>query len=324
MKVIHCRFYNPLISESKDAIQDRTSLLVWFLSVLKWNQLGYDTILYADKVTIDRFEELGLKKLYKKVHQLENLEINEEVFWACSKIKAAQQFMLDYPNEEFIMSDLDFVPLKKHSDFITNKNNLLVFYHEYYQMYKSIEDIGLNKDEIPAYYTGLVNPVNTCLLYVPISRLNLYKDYLEFADSFMKAKRDINEPDISNALMTFIEQRLFTEYMVFNGVEFDFMSKPDKSVFNVNGLHSGVYKNIERTDYWKWNIWYLKMLKDEFGKIYEEIINLDLYSDIKSIIDNGNGMYKNNLGIYSEIKDFNWDTLEYPRAFEDIYDPLWQ
>lgn len=125
-----------------------------------------------------------------------------------------------------------------------------------------------------------------------------------------------------NDLMCFVEQRLFAEYLASNKIEFTFVNPANKTMFNVNGLHTGVYKFLEKTEYWKWIIWYFKILKEQYPDTYEEIINLELYEDFKKIIDDGNGIYKDKLGKEIEIKDFSWDTLEYPRAFEDIYDPM--
>ena len=35
------------------------------------------------------------------------------------------------------------------------------------------------------------------------------------------------------------------------------------------------------------------------------------------------GEYTNKKDKVIKIENFNWDDLEYPRAFEDIYDPIW-
>lgn len=98
-----------------------------------------------------------------------------------------------------------------------------------------------------------------------------------------------------NDLMCFVEQRLFAEYLASNKIEFTFVNPANKTMFNVNGLHTGVYKFLEKTEYWKWIIWYLKILKEQYPDTYEEIINLELYEDFKKIIDDGNGIYKNKL-----------------------------
>ena len=75
---------------------------------------------------------------------------------------------------------------------------------------------------------------------------------------------------------------------------------------------------------------------------YQEVV--DSYRDILSIrqiktdynftpgntrekgvsIADGEGKYINTKGEEIEINGFNWDTLQYPRAFEDIYDPIWR
>lgn len=124
--------------------------------------------------------------------------------------------------------------------------------------------------------------------------------------------------------MIFLEQRLFMEYLKSNNFEVTYIMPKNMSVFNVNGIHTGCYKFLEKADHWKWNIWWLKLIKEELPDVYNGIIKLDLYSDIKKIIDDGNSKYTNTNDRTIEIKDFSWDDLEYPRTFEDIYDPVWR
>lgn len=323
MKVIQSRFYIEKANEGS-VIQDRTSLLVWFLSVMKWRELGYEPYLYTDKATKEKFDEIGFSSLYDNIIILENKDINAEVFWASAKILSAKKFMESYPNEEFIISDLDYIPLKDPKLFVSNNNSLVAFYPEYLPMYSPIEYLKINPDyTMPDFFTGTVDPINTCMLYIQKNNLELFDNYLDIELDFMNYHYDFESSQISNDLMIFVEQQMFTEYLVHNNIDIDFVSPENKSVFNVNGLHSGVYKTIEKAEYWKWIIWYLKMIKELNGDIYNDIILLDLYSDIKAIIDNGSGEYTNKKDSKIEIKDFSWDELEYPRAFEDIYDPVW-
>ena len=323
MKVIFSRIYNELANKGS-AIQDRTSLLAWFLSVLKWKELGYETILYADETTQKAFKEYGLLSMYDEVKTLKNEEIDETIFWACSKILSAKQFMQEYPNEEFMISDLDFIPLKDPKDFAISDNDIVTFYGEYWKGYTELKYINFNPEyTLPAFYTGTVDPINTCLLYIQKNNLELFKKYLDIEQDFMSYHKKFISGQSSNDLMVFVEQRLFTEYLVSNDIPITFTSQKNKSVFNASGLHTGPYKSLEKTDYWKWNIWYLKWLKEEYPDVFECIISLELYKDIKDIIDNGNGTYVNAKGKETKIEEFDWNSLEYPRAFEDIYDENW-
>ena len=325
MKVIQSRFYIPNANEG-NIIQDRTSLLVWFLSVIKWKELGYEVVLYTDSTTRAKFDELGLSKYYNEIVELEENEtVNTKVFWASAKILSAKKFMEEHPNEEFMISDLDFIPLKDPVTFVQGDNDLVTFYGEYIQMYNSLDKMDINPEyTLPSFYTGKVDPINTCLLYIRESLLDLFSQYLDIELEFMQYHQDYISGSSANDLMCFAEQRLFTEYLVFNDIKVTFVNPVNKSVFNVNGLHTGVYKTLEKTEYWKWIIWYLKILKEQYPDTYKEIINLELYQDVKQIIEDGGGTYKDKLNNETEIKDFNWETLEYPRAFEDIYDPAWR
>lgn len=324
MKVIQSRIYIAKANEG-NIIQDRTSLLVWFLSVLSWKRLGYEIILYTDEITKTEFERLGLAQLYSEVKLIDKTDINEEVFWASTKIVSTKQFMREYPDEEFMISDLDYIPLVDPKEFRKTDTDLVCFYGEYLPMYPPIDVIHLNPEyTIPDFFTGKVDPINTCLLYVQESLLPLMEEYLEIEMNFMTYHYTFESGQISNDLMTFVEQQLFSEYMVSKGISFVFVNPKNKSVFNVNGIHTGPYKSIEKVEYWKWIIWYFKILKEEYPDAYDVIINLKLYSDTKKIITDGEGTYKNKKNKETEIKDFSWDALEYPRAFEDIYDPVWR
>lgn len=327
MKVLQTRFYIDIANEG-NIIQDRTSLLVWVLSVLKWKQLGYEVILYTDEITKNKFDELNISKYYDQINLIEpDDSVNIKVFWASAKIFSAKKFMEDNPNEGFMISDLDFVPLKDPITFVKSDNDLVTFYKEYVKMYNSLNKMDINPDYVmPDFYTGKVDPINTCLLYIRESLLDLFSSYLDIELDFMHQHQEFISGSSSNDLMTFAEQRLFTEYLVANNIEFTYMNPANKSIFNVNGLHTGPYKSIEKTEYWKWIIWYLKILKEQFSDVYEDIINLELYSDIKQIITDGEGEYKNKKddNNTTKITNFDWDKLEYPRAFEDIYDPVWR
>lgn len=324
MKVIFSRIYIEKANDG-NVIQDRSSLLGWFLSVLKWNQLGYETILYTDEIIKTEFDELGLTQLYSEVKMIDSFNVDKEVFWACSKVLSAKQFMTEYPDEEFIISDLDYIPLADPKTFVKTDNDLVTFYGEYRQMYPDLKYLELNPDyNIPDFYTGVVDPINTCLLYIRESLLDLFSKYLDIELDFMSYHKTFINGQKSNDLMTFVEQRLFTEYLTTNGIDITFVSPKNKSVFNTNGIHTGPYKSIEKAEYWKWIIWWLKLIREESTSIYNHIIKLDLYSDVREIIESGKGKYKNKKNKEIEIINFDWNTLEYPKAFEDIYDPVWR
>lgn len=323
MKVIQSRFYIEKANEGS-IIQDRTSLLVWFLSVMKWKELGYEPYLYTDKITKEKFDELGLTLLYDKVIILSKDNVNTDVFWASSKILSAKKFMETYPCEEFIISDLDFIPLADPKKFASSDNSLVTFYPEYVQMYSPMEYLKINPEyNIPEFFTGKIDPINTCFLYIQKNNLELFTKYLDIEMNFINYNYDFESGQISNDLMIFIEQRMFTEYLVSNNITIDFTNPKNKSVFNINGLHTGPYKSIEKAEYFKWIIWYFKIIKEINEDIYNNIISLELYSDIKEIVDNKSGEYIDKKDNTKKIKDFSWDKLEYPRAFEDIYDSDW-
>lgn len=324
MKVIQTRFFIET-ANSNSPIQDRTSLLVWLLSVLYWKRFGYDPILYTDPITKEFFDTIGLSQLYSDIVLMDNEDINTKVFWASAKILSAKKFIQDHPDEEFMISDLDFIPLADPATFAGSKNDLVTFYHEYAKAYDDPSVIGINPNYvIPDFYTGKIDPINTCLLYIQKPNIEIFDKYLDIEIDFMNYHYEFIDGDSSNKLMTFLEQRLFAEYIHANNINVVYTCPKNKSIFNVNGIHTGVYKSFEKIEYWKWISWYLKMIHDEFPEWYSKIINLEMYADIKEIIETREGVYTNKRNEETKISNFSWDTLEYPRAFEDIYDPAWR
>ncbi len=243
---------------------------------------------------------MGLSQLYDDIIILDNFnDINKEVFWASAKIMSAKKFMEDNPNEEFIISDLDYIPLKDPKDFALSNNNIVAFYPEYLGMYAPVKNIKFNPDYVmPSFFTGNINPINTCMLYIQKNNLEMFKNYLDIEEDFMNYHYDFINGSSANDLMTFVEQRLFAEYLAHNNIHIDFVAPANKSVFNINGMHTGVYKSIEKSEYLKWIIWWFKLIKESDEDIFNSIINLDLYSDFKEIIDNGKGEYTNKKNRY--------------------------
>lgn len=319
MKVIQSRIYNELANDGS-AIQDRMSLMVWFLSVLNWKKLGYEPVLYTDQTTKEEFEKHGLAQLYSEIVDIGDIQADEKVFWASSKLYSVKKFMEDHPGEDFIVSDLDFIPFKDPMEFAAG--DILAYHTEYWQSYKPINELNLSEDyALPDWVSGTENPVNTSVLY--FKDKDMMKELMDVQFEFMTKNGIFTDTHEANDSMVFIEQRVLGEFAAHKGLKFSFMAKEGKSTFNVNAMHTGPYKRMEKSDYWKWNIWYLKMLREDFPETYELIISNELFEDIKGIIDAGEGTYKDKNGKETIIDEFSWDTLEYPRAFEDMYDPIW-
>ena len=319
MKVIQSRIYNELANDGS-IIQDRMSLMVWFLSVINWRKLGYEPVLYTDQITKAEFEKYGLAQFYSEIIDIGEISTDEKVYWASSKLYSVKKFMETYPDEDFIVSDLDFIPFKDPMQFVTG--DVLTYHTEYWQAYKAIDELNLSADyTLPEWITGKVNPVNTSVLY--FKDKELMKELMDIQFDFMEKNNVFTNASDANDLMTFIEQRVLGEFLAYKGKTISFMAAEGKSVFNVNGMHTGPYKRMEKSDFCKWNFWYLKMIREESMDVYNTLINNELFKDIKEIIDAGEGTYTDKNGKKTEIKDFNWDTLEYPRAFEDMYDPVW-
>lgn len=319
MKVIQSRIYNELANDGS-IIQDRMSLMVWFLSVLNWKKLGYDPVLYTDEMTKAEFEKYGLAQLYSQIIDIGEIDVDQKVFWASSKLYSVKHFMETYPDEDFIVSDLDFIPFKDPMTFVNG--DVLTYHVEYWQAYKAINELNISEGyTLPEWITGTANPVNTSVFY--FKDKDLMKELMDVQFDFMEKNSIFTNTNEANDSMVFVEQRLLGEFLLHKGKTVCFMAAEGKSTFNVNAMHTGPYKRMEKADYWKWNAWYLKMLREESMDIYESLINDELFTDIKVIIDDGKGEYTDKQGKKTIIEEFDWDKLDYPRAFEDMYDPVW-
>ena len=187
MKVIFSRVNIPHM----DIIQDRTSLLVWFLSALKWKQLGFEIIFYTDEETKNELSKVGLVGLYDEVRILNKINIKDDIFWSYAKILSANEVVTNYPDEEFIISDMDFIPLKNPCDFYNGGKEIVVFYKEYKEMYEPIENLNVNDDYVfPKYFTGNTDPINACNFLVHKQLLPDFKEYLEYELEFMDQYKD--------------------------------------------------------------------------------------------------------------------------------------
>ena len=126
MRVIHSR---KKVWDKDYAFQDKFQLLVWILSILKWKNLGYETVLYTDNEVLEKIKEVGFEHLYDEINTeyLENKENIKNIdfwcFWAMPKILSLKSEIEKGYNS--IMADIDVVPIKKLDNLIRSRDVLV-------------------------------------------------------------------------------------------------------------------------------------------------------------------------------------------------------
>ena len=119
MRVIHTRqrvFIKDHIFEKK------MSLLVWVLSILKWKEYGYETVLYTDTKTLDDIKKFGFESLYDIINTdlLKDVKgIDFVCYWAMSKLLALRHEAIELGND-VVVADQDVVPMADISRMWTN------------------------------------------------------------------------------------------------------------------------------------------------------------------------------------------------------------
>ena len=64
MRLIHSR---RKIKEKDTIFELRFTFLMWAAAVVKANALGFETVMYTDKPTLEKMKEFGLDKVYSHV-----------------------------------------------------------------------------------------------------------------------------------------------------------------------------------------------------------------------------------------------------------------
>ena len=264
-----------------------STLLVTFLSVLKWKSFGYTVKLYVDDHFKEVFSKYGLLELYDEVDDTyfnnndlyDTFDINKEYFWAFSKL-----FIHMNEKDNFIMSDLDFIPLKDFHDIIDENKNY-VYYREILDELTYPQDLITSSTyTYPEWISWKERPVNTAITY--LSNENLKKIYIEEAIRFAQHNTEESDNEGMNLTnrMVFVEQRLLSECAKHLGEELNQIKSNYETICNPREIHYFCYKQIDTKDPYNWVLFFLDKLNKEFPDEYKKIIELPEYLEYKNII----------------------------------------
>lgn len=298
MKVIHSR----ISSEEKDNLHSLTSLelLIWFLSILQWKKLGYTTKIYVDDENLQFIKDNHLYELYDEVDSeyFNNADgffvknnVNKNKFWAGCKI-----FLLENENESCIISDYDFIPFTNP---IMDKEVIAYYTEEIKQVYNAtLDNLTFPENyEVPEWFQYNIDPVNTSVCYIGN---NSVKDlYIEEAYKYMTNNNDIEDETLVYD-MVYIEQRMLAEICNHLEVEIKTLVDLNKvSYINSDYLHLLMYKDVDKSIEENrkypnsWHIYLLNKLNKYFPEVYENVINMEEFSEDKEYIEkNGFDSYK--------------------------------
>jgi hypothetical protein len=301
MKVIQSRISIPEISLK---VINRTGLLVWYLSAIKWKKFGFDLKFYADTRTKEFMDSHLLTELYDEVdietmnsidsmtkddieRELgpEDKKIFTRYFWAITKI-LSHKVELETNPENIIVSDIDLIPMINPMQMIES-SDIFVFKKEFVEMsaYKNYNAETLSKPQgysFPNWFSWVAQPLNVGVLHIKSKKMR--KLYIEEAMKFMYNNKNENKND-SAETMCFPEQRLLGELATTFRQRVASFQPPVSKSFNENCWHTYQFKFLEDQDLYDWNMHYLKVIKDEDPIFFEKLRDLSEFKDFFSIID---------------------------------------
>ena len=284
MRVIHTR--QRVFGDSDYIFVNKMSLLVWVLSILKWKEYGYTTVLYTDTKTLEDMKKFGIDKLYDDINDTlleeESKNIDLNCYWAISKLIALRHEALTLGND-VIVADQDVVPMSdisrlwKQGDVVVWSNKEHV---QFRSVYPKLYNLSLPKGyKLPEWFTGYAKPLNTGIIHIKDKKIvDLYtSEALKIATDNHNEHKNTNCQTMCNA-----EQRMLGEIVKNFGLSYSVMQPINEGLFNHNGFHTHGYKNIvNNKNGLNWHLHLLDMIKKCDESVYESLINHELFKEEK-------------------------------------------
>ena len=195
------------------------------LSALEWKKYNGEIFLYTDSTGKKILEDAGILEIwdgvYTSLNVMDNLGIDENIFWAGAKI-----FALAYNPAPCVSIDLDFI-LWQPLNFDRFKNELAVIHRESKDLpcYPRADFFHFDNDfTFPENLNWNLEPCNAAFVY--FGNENFIKKYRDFAFEFMNAAAPYENQNGWDLLpyMVFIEQRWFSMCAEICGVKIHSLS----------------------------------------------------------------------------------------------------
>lgn len=284
MRVIHTR--QRVFGDSDYIFENKMCLLVWVLSILKWKEYGYTTVLYTDTKTLEDMKKFGIDKLYDGINDTlleeESKNIDLLCYWAISKLIALRHEALTLGND-VVIADQDVVPMNDISHLWKQSDVAVWSNKEHVQLraiYPKLCNLSLPKGyKLPEWFTGYAKPLNTGVLHIKNKKIiDLYtSEAIKIATDNHNEHKNTNCQTMCNA-----EQRMLGEIVKNFGLSYSVMQPINKGLFNHNGFHTHGYKTIVNNENGlDWHLHLLDMIKKCDEAVYESLINHEFFKEEK-------------------------------------------
>ena len=289
MRLIHTR---QRVFKKDHIFENKMSLLVWVLSILKWKEYGYETVLYTDTKTLEDIKKFGFNHLYDVINTdlLEDKEVTKGIdfvcYWAMSKLLALRHETLTLGND-VVIADQDVVPMADISHMWTNSDVAVWSNKEHVQLravYPNLCELSLPYGyKLPKWFTGEARPLNTGILHIKNKDIvDLYtSEALKMAKDNHNAHKNTNCQTMCNA-----EQRMLGEIVEYKNLSYSVMQPVNKGLFNRNGFHTHGYKiRVNNDNGLLWHLNLLLMIKKCNLDMFNKLLENDLFKPEKEYFD---------------------------------------
>lgn len=178
-------------------------VFIMILSALEWRKYNGEIKLVTDSKGLAFVQKYGIENIWNEIEisldEMDNLSINEKVFWAGAKLLA-----LSRQNSPCVMIDLDFI-VWKILDFAQYENELAVIHRESVNnsIYPQRDYFKVNIFHFDEKWDWSLPACNTAFAFFGNEKLRQY--YCQKALEFMS---DVNIKEDYLCYMVFAEQRL--------------------------------------------------------------------------------------------------------------------
>lgn len=289
MRIIHAR---RKVFDKDYAFENKMTLLVWILSVLKWKEYGNTIKLYCDNYTLENIKKIGFDILYDEIDStyLEDKNvcngINFNWYWAMPKLLALRHEVIDLGNN-IVIANQDVVPMSDVSRMWNNTDIAVWSNKEYYEtrsVYNKLQEISLPENyKLPEWFTGIARPLNTGILHIKS------KEIVElFTGEALKWVRNNqnNKKNTRCQTMCNVEQRLLGEIVKYKKLTYSVMQPINQGLFNKNGFHTHGYKiivNNENGLLWHLNL--LLMIREKNIYMFNILLKNEMFKEEKEYFD---------------------------------------
>ena len=281
MKAIHINGTAPFRMRNPRAeytVQD-FDLLTTILSALEWKRLNGTIQLYADYTAAEYYSRMGLLDLWDKVDTdvLDRIpsSINQDIFWAASKL-----FALQAEQEPSVMIDMDLIVWKPIGDLL-ERADVLTFHDESvdaecYPPSRSLKT--RNGYQFDPEWDWTVNPCNNALVYI---RDTAFKNrYTEKAIDFMTNNLEYAQDMVSQ--MVFAEQRILAMSVVKEGRKMSYclrnpFQKDNDTFTHLWGGKSMAMKDPEYRQQLCWRL--VKKIKKNYPEYYRKVSDMEIFKE---------------------------------------------